>query len=310
MKTRILTSAVILSCSILILALSGTIVMPVAMGLFAACAVFEFFRCVRLDSRPFIVIPAYIIASIMPVGAHFAKDMLDYFAISCGVIFGYMLYLFGVAVFSHSKRSIFSHADVATEEGGESTLSKEGISFGNVTLAVVGLFYIATSFTTIVLLRRHPIDGVLLNGGVYLFVLVFVIAWVTDVFAYLVGSFCGRHRLIPEVSPKKSVEGAVGGIFGALVGCLVVALVIHFFADYEPNYPMFLLMGFVVSIISQIGDLIASLIKREYGIKDYGNILPGHGGILDRFDSILAVTTTVLLFSLIPGGGALLIFPS
>jgi len=124
----------------------------------------------------------------------------------------------------------------------------------------------------------------------YLYLLPFVGAWVSDTFAYFTGRLLGRHKLIPEVSPKKTVEGCIGGIVFAIIAMLVFGLVIDLF--FEPigvNYTVLGLMGLILSIISQVGDLIASIIKREEGVKDYGNILPGHGGITDRFDSVYTV---------------------
>ncbi|WP_028829893.1 phosphatidate cytidylyltransferase [Proteocatella sphenisci] len=112
--------------------------------------------------------------------------------------------------------------------------------------------------------------------------LVFIFAWGSDTCAYFSGMFFGKHKLIPEISPKKTVEGSIGGIAGTVVMTLV-------FAKYfqEPNLMYFIPLAMIGSTVSQIGDLFASAIKREFGIKDYGNLIPGHGGILDRFDSIL-----------------------
>lgn len=112
--------------------------------------------------------------------------------------------------------------------------------------------------------------------------LVFIFAWGSDTCAYFAGMFFGKHKLIPEISPKKTVEGSIGGIAGTVVMTLV-------FAKYfqEPNPMYFIPLAMIGSTVSQIGDLFASAIKREFGIKDYGNLIPGHGGILDRFDSIL-----------------------
>lgn len=120
--------------------------------------------------------------------------------------------------------------------------------------------------------------------------LVFVIAFSTDTFAYFVGMTFGKHKLIPKVSPKKSVEGAVGGI----VCCLILTLVYFYFMNLPIN-AISVIFIIISSIAGQIGDLIASKIKRVVGIKDYAKILPGHGGILDRFDSTLMVIPFVYI---------------
>ena len=128
-------------------------------------------------------------------------------------------------------------------------------------------------------------------NNIYL-VLVFIMAFATDTFAYLVGITMGRHKLIPSISPKKSVEGAIGGVVGAVIlGCTWLN-----YNDFKLDVITIIFLIFT-SISSQLGDLIASKIKRVAGIKDYGNIFPGHGGVLDRFDSILDVTVIIFLFS-------------
>jgi CDP-diglyceride synthetase len=115
----------------------------------------------------------------------------------------------------------------------------------------------------------------------------FFLASVNDVFALLVGVRFGKHRLSPEISPKKSIEGSIGGLIFATVACVVYALVMnHGFGLDMALWPA-ILFGIVGSTAGQIGDLSLSVIKRGAGIKDYGNLFPGHGGVWDRFDSIL-----------------------
>ena len=136
--------------------------------------------------------------------------------------------------------------------------------------------------------------------GLFCLGIVLVVAWISDCGAYIVGSLIGKHKLIPEISPKKTVEGAVGGVaFAALANLLYGFIVSLVCKDITPNYLVLALSGVVLSIISQIGDLLASVIKREHGVKDYSNILPGHGGIMDRFDSVLAVSVATLIVSLL-----------
>ena len=117
--------------------------------------------------------------------------------------------------------------------------------------------------------------------------LVFIIAFCTDIFAYFTGMLIGKHKLCPTLSPKKTIEGAVGGMIGAMVFSVFFG---HFFleAGHALNI-RFILMALIGSVLAQLGDLSASAFKRQMGIKDYGNLIPGHGGILDRFDSVLFV---------------------
>ena len=123
----------------------------------------------------------------------------------------------------------------------------------------------------------------------------FIVSWLTDTFAYFSGRFFGKTKLCEKISPKKTVEGAIGGVIGAVAGCVVFGIVA------DTALPMFFLVPFGMSgsVLSQMGDLFASCIKREYGIKDFGNIMPGHGGVLDRFDSLLlTIPYTYILLSL------------
>ena len=141
-----------------------------------------------------------------------------------------------------------------------------------------------------------------MEDGLFLLLLAVTAAWGTDVFAYFTGIAIGRHKLIPEVSPKKTVEGAIGGIMGALLISTTAALIANTCFDCNWNFAILLPVTAALSALSQCGDLIASLVKRRYGVKDYGKIFPGHGGVLDRFDSLLAaVTGLYLLVLFVPG---------
>ena len=123
--------------------------------------------------------------------------------------------------------------------------------------------------------------------GVYYILLPLVAAFSSDAFAYFAGLALGKHKLAPRLSPKKTVEGSVGGLCGAIVGCLIYALVMQFGFALHVNYFAFVVYGVLGSVISQMGDLSFSYIKRQSGIKDFGTIFPGHGGVLDRFDSVI-----------------------
>lgn len=124
-------------------------------------------------------------------------------------------------------------------------------------------------------------------------------AWATDIFAYLVGVTIGKHKLCPAISPKKSVEGSIGGVIGVIVILtLYCRLGLSNFIPAFAEVPVwaYILLGVACGFLSQIGDLTASMIKRHFGVKDYGKIFPGHGGILDRFDSLFFVAPAVYFF--------------
>lgn len=126
-----------------------------------------------------------------------------------------------------------------------------------------------------------------LENGIYLVWMIFISSWISDTFAYLTGVLFGKHKLAPVLSPKKSIEGSVGGIAGAaLFGAAFGTYMDN--AVAQENFAVLLaVVGGVGSVISQVGDLAASAIKRNHDIKDYGKLIPGHGGIMDRFDSVI-----------------------
>lgn len=126
-----------------------------------------------------------------------------------------------------------------------------------------------------------------LDGGDALILVPFIAAWGTDTCAYFAGRFFGKHKLAPIVSPKKTVEGAIGGVIGCILLMIAYSFVAHAIWDLRFRLSSLAILAAVGSVVSQIGDLSMSYIKRGLGIKDYGNIMPGHGGVLDRFDSVL-----------------------
>ena len=130
----------------------------------------------------------------------------------------------------------------------------------------------------------------LIPKGWYYMVIGLFAPWVSDVFAYFTGSFIGKHKIVPHISPKKTWEGCIGGaVFTSLITALFFAFIMYDIIDVGISYTMYItfaaLFGFVLSCVSQLGDWLASSIKRMVDIKDFGKLMPGHGGIMDRFDS-------------------------
>ncbi len=162
-------------------------------------------------------------------------------------------------------------------------------------VTLFGFFYIAILLSTIYLVRES-------NLGKHFVWLIFITAWGCDTGAYFVGITMGKHKLVPELSPKKTIEGSIGGVVCAGIIATVYALLDTYFFFKTQDFNLIFgcaITGVAGAVFSQLGDLTASAIKRHTGIKDFGRILPGHGGIIDRFDSILFTAPAVYLMMLV-----------
>lgn len=155
-------------------------------------------------------------------------------------------------------------------------LVKNKMTFDEIGFILLGAFYVGLGFHYFIETRFIGLEYV---------VFVLLVVWTTDSGAYFVGRKLGKHKLWPEISPKKTIEGFVGGIVIAV--CFAIAMQLIY--PFASSWLQLIIVTIIASIIGQMGDLVESAIKRHYGVKDSGNILPGHGGILDRFDSLLFV---------------------
>lgn len=159
-------------------------------------------------------------------------------------------------------------------------------------LTIFGFLYIPVMFSLISKVNMF-------SNGKYFVWLIFLSSWGNDTFAYYTGkgfkTFSKVHKLCPNVSPNKSIEGAIGGIIGSIIVCLSLGIYLNSININIEIYH-YIIIGFIGSLLAIIGDLSASSIKRYLNIKDYSNLIPGHGGILDRFDSTLFVSVTVFFY--------------
>lgn len=256
MLKRVLTSVVGVAILLPILIFSNTYVLPVAIAIVTFIGLYEMFNCVGIKKKLAMTIPAYMAAVTLPILAKYYRNING--GIIAAIMILYALYLLAVAVFGHKSHSIIDAA-----------------------MAFMTAIYIVGGFLSIQLLREQ-------SSSIYL--LVFIGAWVTDIFAYFSGRFFGKHKLCEAVSPKKTVEGSIGGIIFCSISFVIFALFVKGTNLHFSRYLIWAGVGIVISIVSQIGDLSMSLIKRHFGIKDFGKLFPGHGGILDRFDSVIAVS--------------------
>ena len=134
--------------------------------------------------------------------------------------------------------------------------------------------------------------------GIFVYALIFFCSWINDTCAYLAGRAFGKHKMTPKLSPNKTIEGAIGGILGSIVLCVAAAGVIEYMAPGANVFFSFGVIGFFGSLVGIVGDLAASAIKRSRGIKDYGYSIPGHGGIMDRFDSVIFTAPAIYILGM------------
>ena len=259
MKTRIISGAVLLAI----------LLSAVAVGswyLYFFCLVasligmFELFRVFKMEKEPFSFI-AYSSAVVMYI---FTVLKLSHHV----EIFLYVITLIALLVYYVS------------------TYPKKNIN--NLVVAYFGIFYVALMISFVFRLRIMPM-------GIYAVWLVFICSWVNDTCAYFTGYFFGKRKMTPVLSPKKTVEGALGGIAGATIVAFILGIVAANAGDTFVGARIFLytISGVIGSVAAIFGDLAASAIKRDKGIKDYGTLIPGHGGVLDRFDSVILAAPVV-----------------
>lgn len=158
----------------------------------------------------------------------------------------------------------------------------------DMTICFFGIFYVVLMLSYIYQVR-------MMNDGIYVVWLIFLCSWGCDTCAYLVGVMFGKHKMAPVLSPKKSIEGGIGGVLGAALLGFIYACIFQDKIELDNIKIIFPVVCAVGGIISQIGDLTASGIKRNYEIKDYSRLIPGHGGILDRFDSVI-ITAPIIYY--------------
>ena len=265
MKTRVMAAAALLPLLLVILLVLPGLYTGILLGLLAAVACYEMLWNTGLVKHPRLVSYCAVMA--------FATAMWSCFGMP------YTWAMLGVLLF-------------AAVLFGEMMIAHTNLAFEKVAICFAAGLLLPFFLTSLVRLRQME------NGKFYVLI-PFVLAFLSDSGAYFAGRFFGRHKLAPIISPKKTVEGAIGGVIGAVVGMLIYCAVLTLF-DFRVNYSYALIYGALGSIGAVFGDLCFSVIKRQTGIKDYGNLIPGHGGVLDRFDSMIIVgpLAEVLLLAL------------
>lgn len=267
MKKRIITAAVLVPLLLVVLYALPKIVMVILFSLLCALSAVELLYNTGLVKHFRLVIYSVVIAILVPVWCYFGMN-------KAWALAGILLFLSLLFV--------------------EMMLSGLKLRLEKICLCLVGglLFpFLLSSLVRII----AP------DNGRYVILIPFVVAFLSDSGAYFVGCRFGRHKLAPQISPKKSVEGVIGGVVFAVVGMLLYVLILSIFCRASVHYGYALVYAIFGTAMGVFGDLCFSVIKRQTGIKDYGTLFPGHGGVLDRFDSMLFVCPLIeLLLDVLP----------
>lgn len=262
MKVRIITAAICIALLLAVVSLPS-IVLTVAMSLICAIAVYEILTITQMAKHVGLMIVSMLFAATAPFFTYMPSSVVF---VLCVI---YMLALLILQIVFADKIP----------------LEKVG---GSLLLSVL----VSVSLSCISYLRMSGPKGSEDITGLFYVILSLAISWLADSGAYFVGTFLGKHKLCPRISPKKTVEGFIGGIVCSILFSLLTAWIFETFflgASARISYGMVLVLAIIGAPLSVVGDLFASILKRTYGVKDFGNIFPGHGGVMDRFDSLVTV---------------------
>lgn len=264
MKQRVITAVIALAIFIPIL-LAGGVWLEIAAAALAMVGVFEIYimRKRIIVSIDFLLTILGTLALAVPV--NFYRGWLPNGFNRLDILYIFVVLLLMVTVFTKNK-----------------------FNFEDASISAITMVYVGIGFHYLASVRNS-------KAGLGLLIFALIVVWSTDIFAYTFGRKIGKHKLWPAISPNKTWEGTIAGIICALIFSGIYMIFV------PQKYPMInmLMIAFVLSIFGQIGDLIESAYKRFYKVKDSGNILPGHGGILDRFDSMLIVLPMLHIFGLV-----------
>ena len=244
-----------------VLILGNELVINIVFTAVAIMCLHEYFSCFKDKAKPIQEI-GYISALVIPCVHLLEKEQLTYLLLIIPIT---MVWVFARIIASNMKITIYDAA-----------------------ITVLGIIYIVGFMVFL------PLTVGLENGKLLVWYSI-IAAWGTDTFAYFVGKAFGKHKFT-EVSPKKSLEGCLGGLVGGVLLTLGYTYILNTYFDYNIPYLYITIVSMLLSIIGQIGDLAASTIKRYAGVKDFGRLIPGHGGMLDRLDSIIFVAPFAYFF--------------
>lgn len=267
MKQRIISGTLCVVVLALVLCFYNTLVLEAALSVLSAIAVYEMLKANALLEHKSFLYTSVVAAALMPYGARFS---LNHIVIAAFVV--------AIVILMLKKHS--------------------SAPFSKIAISLVATLGIGLSFSSFILLRDKSNVA-----GLFYILVAFGSAWFADTGAYFTGVLFGKHKLCPNISPKKTIEGLIGGIvWNVGLLCLLALVYTKVYASLgtplSVNYISISILAVATAFAGVAGDLVASVIKRQIGIKDYGNLIPGHGGIMDRFDSILFTAPTIYFVTL------------
>jgi len=277
LKTRIIAAAVLLPVFFLILFVFPPYILTFLISAICAIAAFELIRAVRIKNTSVLVytlIAAIFVPMAIYLGTLLLYPALTLVTLILSIFFTFLcLLLIEVALTFKNAKS--------KEKGTQ-------LKFRFIPITIAAGILIPLMLSTIVVLRSNPYG--------YLFVLLPIIVTIlTDSGAYFTGITIGKRKAFPNISPNKTVEGCIGGVIAGILGMLLYGLILLLATPLTIVFPALILYGLLGAVVTELGDLTFSLIKRKCGIKDFGKLIPGHGGALDRFDSLIFTAPLIYL---------------
>ena len=265
MKTRLITAGIWAALAIVLIVIGSfaTIVVSIALALVNVLICGEYLSAKKLHKNLKLFVPSLLCAFLIPLLSMTQAWLIPLF-----------VFVFGMFVLS-----VVFHKSIRTED---MMFTVTGVSLFSVSLSALnGMVWADKAHTA--------------------FIIVFALGvpWIADSAAYFAGSKFGKRKLCPEISPNKTVEGAIAGVIGGTLAALLIGLIFKLiYGQVTMYYGVLLMVGLINSVVSIFGDLTFSVIKRSCKIKDYGSLMPGHGGMLDRFDSVIFCIPVFYLFSI------------
>ena len=284
MKTRIITAAVLLPVFLAILLIFPPIILAAVISIICGIAAYELLHATNLSRNKSVLVFSIIAAALVPLSVYlgsipspapgnpYSAMLLITLLFSVFFIFISLLVIEAVLTMKNAK---------AIEKGTQ-------LKFRQIPIALTAGMLIPYMFSSVVSLKS-------MHYGHLLVMLPVVATILTDSGAYFTGVTIGKKKAFPTISPNKTVEGYIGGTIAGIIGMLIYGVILSYTTSLTVVFPILILYGILGAIMTELGDLVFSLIKRKCGIKDYGNLIPGHGGALDRFDSIIFCGPTIYL---------------